>query len=268
MESYLALQGYEVWSVNLRGQGTCHQENSDHEFGLSELSLIDLPCVLDFISENSRRNGDALSVIGCSLGGAILFLSLAHNRAQQVRHVVGLGAPMKWRRVHPLVRLAFFSPQLAARIPTRGNRRILKALVPLLSRYPRLMHLYLHPEHSDLDRYDLLLRTVEDSSSTVNQELSIWMRAGDLSVGGVNVTEAVERLALPLLCVAARQDGVVPQQTAQSAFDCWGGDDKQFLLVGDEETPFAHADLFISRYSQERVFEPIADWLAGRQELQ
>ena len=78
----------------------------------------------------------------------------------------------------------------------------------------------------------------------------------------------MERMELPLFCVAARQDGVVPQQTALSAFDCWGGQDKHSLLVGDEEVPFAHADLFISRYSQERVFEPIANWLAERQELQ
>ena len=47
-----------------------------------------------------------------------------------------------------------------------------------------------------------------------------------------------------------------------SGFHAVGSVYKEVLHVGDERTPFAHADMFVANDAQTRVYEPIADWLA------
>ena len=69
---------------------------------------------------------------------------------------------------------------------------------------------------------------------------------------------------VPLLSVVANADGIVPVGSATSAHERWGFDDKTIVTVGDSERRFAHADLFISRFSEELVFEPIASWCEQR----
>ena len=49
--------------------------------------------------------------------------------------------------------------------------------------------------------------------------------------------------------------------TSRHTFDSIGSPRKEILFVGDREMPIGHADLFLCKGAQPRVFAPIADFL-------
>ena len=95
----------------------------------------------------------------------------------------------------------------------------------------------------------------------MNRDIAVWMRDVDMILSGVNVTDALRRLQLPLYVIIPNKDGIVPPSTASAAADVWGGSDVEVLTVGDDENWFAHANLFIADDAPKLVFEPMIRWL-------
>ena len=112
-----------------------------------------------------------------------------------------------------------------------------------------------------MDRIDTMANTVEDPDPNINRQIAVWLNQRDLKLGGQNLTEAVGAIDLPLLVIAARHDGIVPEKTAYSVMDAWGGDDIESLTVGDAQTPYAHANLFVANDAPRLVFAPLIDWM-------
>jgi hypothetical protein len=61
--------------------------------------------------------------------------------------------------------------------------------------------------------------------------------------------------------VVANDDGIVLPATSRHTYDVIGSEKKRLLLVGDRDQPIAHADLFLCRGAQGRIFGPVADFL-------
>ncbi len=263
MEDYLTEHGFEVWSLNLRGQGGSRAEGGHRRFGLRELAIDDLGTALHHITRHSRSRTGQVDLIGCSLGGTLAFIHAAlvpkgpHNK---IGSIVAMGAPLRWEAVHPILRILFFSPALIGLIPVPRTRLILRLLAPFFLDSP-LLKLYLHKEIVDLKNKDVLLETVEDPNRFVNREIAEWIKNKDLVVDRKNVTHEFRKSKNPLLCVVANSDGIVPPMTALSAEETSGAKIKETLVVGTDRLRFAHADLFISNHSHEMVFKPTAEWL-------
>jgi len=263
MEAFLAAAGLEVWSVNLRDQGPSRRLAPRERYGIAELALDDLGCALAFIAENTRARRGRVDAVGCSLGGTYVFAQAALNAAGPLRKIVAIGAPLRWEEVHPILRLAFFSPRIAGAIPFRRTRTLARLALPLLVRLPWLLRLYLHPEIVPTDRVELLTETVEDPVPEINREIAVWIASRDLFLRGLNLTERFRDSRNALLVLIANGDGIVPERTALSAIRASAADRKEILRVGTPECPIAHADLFVSRYAQELVFKPLAAWLSS-----
>jgi alpha-beta hydrolase superfamily lysophospholipase len=178
---------------------------------------------------------------------------------------VGIGAPLRWENPHALMKLAFGSPALASRLRVSGTRRLAKLVLPLIAeRYPAALSMYMNTSIVNLSRADELVKTVEDPIPKLNGEIARWLKSGDLMVAGINVTKSLERVDRPYLAIIANRDGIVTPESAKSALDVVSR--SEVLEIGDAKTWFAHADLFISRYAEERVFEPLARWLRDRRD--
>ncbi len=260
---FLTDQGFEVWTANLRGQGDSHSKLSAGSSGFRDLALVDLPSALSQVRAATESQQDRVDVIGCSLGGTYLYAYLAHHpETQDIGSVVGMGAPLLWPEPHALLRTLFASPAFAGRVRVSGTRRMASLALPLARRFPKLLSVYMNAEIVDLSGLDTLLATVEDPIPKLNGEIARWMKNQELVVSGVNVSEALRGVRRPYLCIAANRDGIVPLESAQSAVNAFAA--SETLVVGDDETWFAHADLFVSRPAQERVFAPLARWLRRR----
>lgn len=262
LEGYLADAGFEVWRADLRGQGESRAFGGRDDCSLEDLALVDLPAVIGGVLERSRAGRERVDVIGCSLGGTLMFAHAVLDPGHRMGALVSMGSPVRWVKVHPLVRAAFRSPTIAGLVRIKGTRKLAELAVPLLARRtPWLLSMYMNPEITDTTAISELVRTVEDPNRHINRQIARWVRAGDLVIRGVNVSEGLRGVDRPLLCIAANGDGVVPPETAAFPYFQVASREKSLLEVGTREISMAHADLFVSREAHERVFEPLAAWL-------
>jgi pimeloyl-ACP methyl ester carboxylesterase len=265
MEAYWAEKGFEVWSLDLRAQGNSKRVGGRRHYGFYDAAVTDLGVAFDYILRNTETRQGRLDGVGCSLGGTYLYVHLACSRGKGVLgSVITIGAALRWVEVNPILRSAFASPRLAGILAIRGVRPFARLAMPVLTRVPKLLSVYLHPEIVDTSKMREMIRTVEDPDRMLNREIAEWVKGGDLVVRGVNVTQALAKAENPLLVVLSNADGIVPETTALSAYDRMGSSIKEILRVGTEAVPVAHADLFVSDIAQEWVFEPLAEWLIAR----
>lgn len=260
MEGYLRERGLEVWSVNLRGQGGSRRKGGGERYDLQDLATEDLRKALDYIATRSESATGKVDLIGCSLGGTLAYIYAALVPRNRAGSLVAIGSPLRWEKVHPLLKVGFFSPRLVGKIPFCGTREITKILFPVVLRSP-LLKIYLHKEMVDLRHKEMLLQTVENPNRFINRQIAEWIGTKDLILDGKNLTRAMRKVKTPLLCVLANSDGIVPPMTALSAHEVVGSRIKETLVVGTDRLRFAHADLFVSHHAHEMVFRPIADWL-------
>jgi predicted alpha/beta hydrolase len=251
--------------MNLRAQGNSKRVGGKKQYGFYDAAVTDLGAAFDFIVRNTRTEAGRVDAVGCSLGGTYLYTNLALSPKKNILgSVVTIGAPLQWVEVNPMLKAAFASPRVAGMLAIRGVRPFARLTMPLLTRIPRLLEVYLHPEIVDTSRMKEMIQTVENPNRTINRQIAEWVKRGDLVVRGVNVTEAVADAKNPLLVVLSNADGIVPEATALSAHHKMGSYVKDILCVGTKEVPVAHADLFVSDIAQEWVFEPLAQWLVAQ----
>ena len=264
LEGYLAEAGFEVWRVDLRAQGGSRSTGGGDDFLLQDLALTDLKVALRAALERSRTGAHRADVIGASLGGTIMFIHAVLERDAPIGSMVALGSPVRWLDVHPAIKVAFSWPTLVGLVRFKGTRKLAGLALPQLAkRAPWLLSIYMNAEITDTSAAAEMVKTVEDPNRHVNRQIACWIRDRDLVLRGVNISEGLARLQQPLLCVSALGDGIVPRRTAEYPYLAAGSTDKQLIEVGTEQIVMAHADLFISRESQTRVFEPLASWLTA-----
>lgn len=262
---HLAAAGLEVWTVNMRGQGGARADGKPARYGLAELTLVDLPAAIDAVLGATHTDHQRLDLIGCSLGGSVVFAYLAHHSDDHpVGAVVSMGGPLRWDEVHPLIKVAFRSGRVAGAVPVKKTRSLARrVLPPVAKRMPSLLSIYMNTAQVDLTAADQLVNTVDDPVPWINRQMARWIRDRDLVVRGVNVSEALPSVRVPVLTVVANNDGIVPAPTALSVRDVLGEDQVDVLHVGDDERWYAHADLFIGERAHDEVFAPIDAWLAN-----
>lgn len=258
----LAGTGFEVWTANLRTQGDSYYDGTPDSYGLRELCLLDIPTVFKLIEHASNTERLGLHTIGCSLGATFLYGYLAHHRDNHpIRSLVSIGGPLEWNDVHPILSFLFSSPFLAGLVPIRGVQPLAKLLMPLLKAKPELISMYMNLEQIDIEPVDELVNTMENPNPYLNRQLALWIKHRRLEIAGVDVTEALHEVDLPLLCVVANRDGLVPPKSAISIVEALGSSDISVMHVGNPDEWHAHADLFVADGIQEKFFEPMSEWL-------
>jgi len=263
----LARRGFDTWSVDLRGQGDGRKTGlrRGRPIRIGEQALVDLPLVLRHIQEVT--GADTVHTVGGSLGGALLYTLLAHQPDAPIGKLVTVASPLRWDDRHPIVRAFSAAGPLLSQFPMRGSRPAARWGLPLAARFapnlaPKLLSIYLTVDKFDLSSAPELVRTIEDPDHYLSRQLAAWIRARDLVVEGVNVREALGGVKNPLMLITASDDGIVPAATARTALHAIGGE-TSYLHVGGPGDPWAHVDLFIGTGARERVFTPVADWLAA-----
>jgi pimeloyl-ACP methyl ester carboxylesterase len=262
MERTLAEAGFEVWSMNLRGQGPSRcQHRSPAGPTLYHYATVDVPCAIEHVLQTTRTRARDLVLIGCSLGGSIAYSYLALRGDHRVARLITMGAPLRWDQIHPLVRVMFASPTVVGALRLSRTRELIRGAMPLLLRAPSLLSLYMNAATIDTRRMSEMTRTVEDPHPAVNRDIARWLKRRDLELDGVNITRAMRSIRLPLLVVLANRDGIVPERTALTAVDAWGSPDVDVLRVGDAHNWYAHANLFVADDAPDLVFQPMIRWL-------
>lgn len=264
LQRSLVEAGFEVWSLNLRRQGRSRPAGSLPAPGpsMTGYSDVDLTACVDAIVDRTRTGQRKVHLLGCSLGGTIAYAHMALTEVPKVASVASVGSPLRLESLHPVLRMAFSSPRLVSKIKMKGTRRMARMILPLISRAPKLLSPYMNAANVDIGAAGELVKTIEDPDAALNAELSHWVNNKDLILNGINVTESLANVDIPLLLVLANRDGIVPTAAADSARAAWGGR-VDTLHVGDANQWYSHADLFVGNDAPEHVFNPLARWFHG-----
>jgi len=263
MESYLAQRGFEVWSVDLRAQGKSRRDGGSMTYGLRDLVTKDIFTAVQTVLDRTSSSTASVDIIGCSLGATMMFAYAVCVPDNHLGRMVSMGGPLRWVRINPILRAAFASPELVGKIPIVGTRRLARVALPMLSRVPWLLSVYLHPDIVDMSQATQLIRTVENPNRHVNRDIARWIKDRDLFIDGKNVCEGIASVTHPLLTVIANADGIVPRETALWPHLNIGSERRDLLEVGSYTVQIAHADMFVSDHAPDLVFRPLADWLAS-----
>jgi pimeloyl-ACP methyl ester carboxylesterase len=262
MVECLAARGLEAWTVDLRGQGRSIRARGHHRYAIGDLAVEDLGAAIRHILATTATGATKLDLVGCSLGTALAFAHLALVPDAPVHAIVSMAGLVTWREAHPMVRFAFGSPRVAGLLRMKNTRRLARLALPVVTRLaPSVLSVYLNERSTDLSQASRLVQTVEDPHPVINREIAEWIRRGDLVIRGVNVSERLPSMKNPFLCIVANDDGIVLPATSRHTFDVIGSTRKEILFVGDAEMPIGHADLFLCKSGQTRVFAPLADFL-------
>jgi alpha-beta hydrolase superfamily lysophospholipase len=260
----LASRGLEVWTVDLRGQGRSIRARGTNRYGIADLAIDDLGATIQHVLANTFTGAKTIDLLGCSLGTALAFAHVACVPEAPVHAMVSMGGLVTFKNVLPVVRFAFGSPRVAGLLRIKNTRRLARVALPFLSKVaPSLLSVYLNARSTDLSQSERMVQTVEDPHPVINREIAEWIQRGDLVVRGVNVSQMLPSMHYPFLCVVANHDGIVLPETSKHTYDVIGSKHKELLLVGEDEMPIAHADLFLCTGAQERIFAPIADFLVA-----
>lgn len=264
MAEFFAHEGFEFWTVDLRVQGDSVPDGGSDSYRMEDVALTDLRVVVDHILAHTASGAERVDLVGCSLGATYLFMYAAMIPDHRAGALVAIGGPLRWTNIHPVVRVAFSSPRLAGLVPFWGTGLMAELALPFIVQHmPGLLSIYLRVENVDMEKAPVLVRTIEDPVQTVNRQIAEWLKTEDLMVRGVNVTEAFGTFDGPLMCVYSNSDGIVPEESALSAIQASSSRVKETILLGNDHVRMAHADPYISRYSHDWLFRPLARWLAN-----
>jgi pimeloyl-ACP methyl ester carboxylesterase len=268
--AYLAAEGWDVFNVDLRGQGRSRMFGSPHSRVLEEYVTHDLGAFADEAARLAER--DQLVLIGHSMGGLIAYGAAATSLRGRVRALVSIGSPYEFAAgsrtltsltvlltaLHftgaldrnPAVPFRFIGDHL------RRRRRLWD--IPSL---PMPIRAWL-PGSTESEVLDEYLSRAFDVAS-VHVALDIFRfgrRAGLPRPASFNdYATAFEALDIPLLVLAGTEDHLAPAATVRVAYERSGSSDKTYV-----DFPLGHIDLIVGRDAPTTVWPTVSRWLGER----
>lgn len=268
--AYLAAEGWDVFTVDLRGHGRSRYYNEEHSRSIDDYIQDDMP---SFAREAQRLSGhEQLFIIGHSMGGMITYAAASSSLRDRVRGIATIGSPYRFGLGNPFLgNLAKILNALRFTGAFDANPRLpLDIFGRQLGRFRGIADSRLVPPAvrgwrpgnvEDLILEEFLGRSFERTSLQVL--LDIFTGADRITVGSsggsTDYGVAFEALDRPLLVIAGTEDSLAPPESVRRAIDKSRSSDKTY-----REFPFGHLDLVLGREATTTIWPLIRDWLARR----
>ncbi|KXZ48650.1 hypothetical protein GPECTOR_26g553 [Gonium pectorale] len=277
LADYLATRGWDVWTVELRGNGQSDRPRifvRSRWWTIDDYVTKDLPAVLSYVRRISRA--DRVHVVGHSMGGMILtrLLGLGGEPAEAVASatVVGSGCFLQgswWQALEHTLWLARFLWLVPAGATLRAYSPLALGRVGLSA----VDQLYFWPPNTDpaLARAVLARNFSAISSGVILQIGSAFGPRGLHTADGRQAyadAATLGAVTTPVMFVCGDRDRMCPPQGAAATCALFSGSRcARYVELGPKSPTrptrhhYGHFDILMGRHAEEEVFPLLHDWL-------
>ncbi len=268
---HLGASGRDVWLLTLRSGVPMRSFLDAWRVRFSAMVHHDVPIAVAEVL--ARTGATQLDYVGFSMGGMLLYASIAHTLdVGHVRRVAIVGSPAI---VRPPIRVPV--PALLAKIPGRLFPTLRLRLAARLwafaaewFRTPAHHWVYNPRNVSPGVGRAALANVIEDIPGPLNRDFAAWAAGpgGALTLDGKPVLDRLHDLTVPAIFFAGVADRLAPPDAVRAAYDAWGlsaNPDKALVLLGSQHgsrADYGHGDLAVGTHAREDVFEPLCAFLA------
>ncbi len=269
---YLQQEGFEVWSIDLRGRG------HSRRYPMGNGRRVRPHVFDDYVKKDAeaairhvldQTGASKVHWIGHSMGGLVLFALLQSAEAEAIASGVAIGSPGSFARIGgtSLANVSFRFLRYFPRIPLSF---LAAGLAPLLARI-RLPgdSLFMNRNNVDVQPVErALCYLVADMSGGEVAQFMDWEKSGEFrTFDGLTSYEAnYPSVRQPLLFIAGAKDYLVPPASVAAVHDRISSEKKDFVVLGKQhgqEQDYGHGDLLIGKNVRREVFPRILDWLVS-----
>ncbi len=261
---HLHAQGRDVWLVTLRSGHRMRTWRARSRVRFDHMVEHDLPLA---IGEVLRQTGAAqLDYVGYSMGGMLMYAAIAHqNVCEQIRRVVIIGSPPRlrvpWLLRGPMLVGASLPRSL---VPTVYARFAAVAFAFVSDVVFTPAHRLLAGERAAIRRGlipQAMVAVIADIPGPLAADFCAWQARhdGHVTYRDTPVLDLLPAAEIPALFVAGSIDPLGRVEAMQAAFESWGADDKQLIVLDG----YSHGDMILATRAREQVFEPVARFLAA-----
>jgi polyhydroxyalkanoate synthase len=270
VSSYLARAGFDVFNLDLRGQGRSFHPGARGPAHIADYVREDIPAAVEEIQRIS--GGRRIYYVGHSMGGLIGYAAAA-SLAGALAGIATLGSPYHFARGSWALSVA--GRALLALDVCLPLGRVTPGLRPI----GKIMYMLRSLVESPI--FPVPIRGFATGSmepAVLGQHVSLAMDAGSLIVlkelflsgvearrsghrnGGLTgYSGAFESMDIPLLVIAGTRDELAPPASVQPAFEQSRSHDKTYRTF-----PRGHIDLLVGRDAPRTVWPALEDWMRRR----
>lgn len=268
--NHLAAQGFDVYSMDLRGHGKSGHFGSRRPISPSDHVREDVPTAVE---EIQRISGSApIWLVGHSLGGLISYAA-ASSMQDAVAGIATFGSPYHFTRGSwALAQLGALLLLIDGRVQQqRGwlplylwgeGMRVLQGFVespafplPFRGFAPRSMEAEIYAQHMALAMDRASIEVMTQMFRTVSERRKRRCEDGGLA----GFEGGFEGLDLPLLVVAGNKDDLAPPSAVKPAYQRSLSRDKSYRVF-----EAGHIDLLVGKSAPHTTWAALDAWLSGR----
>jgi pimeloyl-ACP methyl ester carboxylesterase len=268
--NYLAADGFDVFSLDLRGHGRSRHLGARPPKDMTEYVREDVPAAIESVRRLSGH--PHVSLIGHSLGGLISYAA-APAMKSVVSGVVTLGSPYHFTRGSRFLQ-AVGSVLLALdravelgheALPLKNAGELMRLgrffmespifPLPIRGYAPRSLEPRVLGQHMSL--------AMDRGSVAVMRDM--FLRAAEARASGHRLgvlygyASAFEALDMPLLIIAGSLDGLAPPEAVRPAYERSCSSDKTYRVF-----PRGHIDIVMGRDAPLTIWPLVLSWLNKR----
>ena len=264
---YLAAQGLDVWSIDLRGHGASRYRalgsTARRRFNFDDHVDQDVPAVLDLVS--SCTGSERLHWVGHSMGGMVILAYLAKTRDDRVASVCGVGSATQFNR-SGIIRKLYWLGDIASWLPPFPVHRLGGILIPFYWGFPLSF-----PTHEGANTQAKTIRQalsnlVEPIYPGVLAQFILWWRSGNFVSQGreVDYGAGLRAVSTPVLSITGSRDHMVRSFEATAALGEGSSGIRESIEIGKSSgsvNDYGHGDLLIGTNASSEVFPKILGWV-------
>lgn len=272
--NYLARSGYDVFNLDLRGQGRSRLFGAPRPAKVHEYIEEDIPRALDEVRRTTGR--DDIFMVGHSLGGLLAYCA-APLAPELVRGMCSIGSPYLFTKGSDT--LAFIGGFIAMLdklgIDIRNPPLPIRLIGQGINAARFFMESPLYPVklrgwNAGAIEKEVLAEHLRLAFDLASLQVMVTMfrwkgqafgggPATDLD--GLSYAERFERCTLPLLVIAGTSDDLAPPASVEPAYIRSRSRDKSY-----RELPLGHIDLVVGTEAPTMTWRIVERWLSQRAE--